>query len=66
VLLGIFIYWAGTPESPSTRSLRRRPTVRAGAAVVSTLLLVVTYVAVAAAAQVYGGTHFLARTRTTC
>jgi amino acid transporter len=59
VLLGIFIYWgwdSGVAVNEESEASAEGP---GRAAVVSTLLLVVTYVLVATAAQAYGGTHFL-------
>ena len=59
VLLGIFIYWgwdSGVAVNEESRDRRRGP---GKAAVVSTLLLLVIYVAVTAAAQAYHGTKFL-------
>ncbi len=60
VLLGIFIYWgwdSGVAVNEESRNRRRGP---GKAAVVSTLILLVIYVAVTAAAQAYHGTNFLA------
>jgi amino acid transporter len=59
VLLGIFIYWgwdSGVAVNEESRNRRRGP---GKAAVVSTLILLVIYVAVTAAAQAYHGTAFL-------
>ncbi|HTX31072.1 MAG TPA: APC family permease [Solirubrobacteraceae bacterium] len=59
VLLGIFIYWgwdSGVAVNEESRDRRRGP---GKAAVVSTLLLLVIYVAVTAAAQAYHGPGFL-------
>jgi amino acid transporter len=60
VLLGIFIYWgwdSGVAVNEESRDRHRGP---GKAAVVSTLLLLVIYVAVSAAAQAFHGTAFLA------
>jgi len=60
VLLGIFIYWgwdSGVAVNEESRNRRRGP---GKAAVVSTLILLLIYVAVTAAAQAYHGTAFLA------
>ncbi len=60
VLLGIFIYWgwdSGVSVNEESRDRHRGP---GKAAVVSTFLLLVIYVAVSAAAQAYHGTSFLA------
>jgi amino acid transporter len=60
VLLGIFIYWgwdSGVAVNEESRNRRRGP---GKAAVVSTLVLLLIYVAVTAAAQAYHGTAFLA------
>ena len=60
VLLGIFIYWgwdSGVAVNEESRDRRRGP---GKAAVVSTLILLLIYVAVTAAAQAYHGTQFLA------
>jgi amino acid transporter len=59
VLLGIFIYWgwdSGVAVNEESRDRRRGP---GKAAVVSTLILLVIYVAATSAAQAYHGTHFL-------
>jgi amino acid transporter len=59
VLLGIFIYWgwdSGVAVNEESRDRRRGP---GKAAVVSTLILLLIYVAVTAAAQSYHGTAFL-------
>jgi amino acid transporter len=59
VLLGIFIYW-GWDSGVAVNEESRDPTEGPGkAAVVSTLLLVLIYVVVSAAAQAYGGTKYL-------
>jgi amino acid transporter len=60
VLLGIFIYWgwdSGVAVNEESRDRTRGP---GKAAVVSTVLLLLIYVAVSAAAQAYHGTTFLA------
>jgi len=60
VLLGIFIYWgwdSGVAVNEESRDRTRGP---GKAAVVSTFLLLLIYVAVSAAAQAYAGTAFLA------
>jgi amino acid transporter len=60
VLLGIFIYWgwdSGVAVNEESRDSRRGP---GKAAIVSTLILLVIYVATTAAAQAYHGTAFLA------
>ena len=66
VLLGIFIYWgwdSGVAVNEESRDRHRGP---GKAAVVSTLILLLIYVLVTAAAQAYHGTAFLVRaTRTT-
>jgi amino acid transporter len=59
LLLGIFIYWgwdSGVSVNEESRDRHRGP---GKAAVVSTLILLVIYVAVSAAAQAYHGTGFL-------
>jgi amino acid transporter len=59
VLLGIFIYWgwdSGVAVNEESRDRHRGP---GKAAVISTFLLLVIYVAVSAAAQAYHGTAFL-------
>jgi len=59
VLLGIFIYWgwdSGVSVNEESEASAEGP---GRAAVVSTLLLVVTYVVVSTAAQAFGGTKFL-------
>jgi amino acid transporter len=59
LLLGIFIYWgwdSGVSVNEESRDRHRGP---GKAAVVSTLILLVIYVAVTAAAQAYHGTGFL-------
>ena len=59
VLLGIFIYWgwdSGVAVNEESRDRHRGP---GKAAVTSTFLLLVIYVAVSAAAQAYHGTAFL-------
>ena len=61
VLLGIFIYWgwdSGVAVNEESRNRRRGP---GKAAVVSTLILLLTYVAVTAAAQAFHGTRFLGK-----
>ena len=61
VLLGIFIYWgwdSGVAVNEESRDSRRGP---GKAAIVSTLILLVIYVATTAAAQAYHGTAFLAK-----
>jgi amino acid transporter len=60
VLLGIFIYWgwdSGVAVNEESRDRNRGP---GKAAVVSTVILLLIYVAVSAAAQAYHGTAFLA------
>jgi amino acid transporter len=60
VLLGIFIYWgwdSGVAVNEESRDRTRGP---GKAAVISTLILLLIYVAVSAAAQAYAGTAFLA------
>ena len=60
VIFGIFIFWgwdSGVAVNEESHDRRRGP---GKAAVVSTLLLVVIYVAVTSAAQAYHGTKFLA------
>jgi amino acid transporter len=60
VLLGIFIYWgwdSGVAVNEESRNPRHGP---GKAAVVSTVILLVIYVAVTIAAQAYHGTAFLA------
>jgi Amino acid permease len=60
VLLGIFIYWgwdSGVAVNEESRDRHRGP---GKAAVVSTVLLLVIYVAVSASAQAFHGTKFLA------
>src|SRR5206468_7290451 len=59
VLLGIFIYWgwdSGVAVNEESENSREGP---GRAAVVSTLLLLVIYLTVSAAAQAYGGTKLL-------
>ncbi|MGI8573736.1 MAG: APC family permease [Solirubrobacteraceae bacterium] len=59
VLLGIFIYWgwdSGVAVNEESRNPRRGP---GKAAVVATVILLLIYVAVSAAAQAYHGTSFL-------
>jgi amino acid transporter len=59
VLLGIFIYWgwdSGVAVNEESRDRHRGP---GKAAVVSTVLLLLIYVIVSAAAQAYHGTKFL-------
>jgi amino acid transporter len=59
VLLGIFIYWgwdSGVAVNEESRDRHRGP---GKAAVVSTVILLLIYVAVASAAQAYHGTAFL-------
>jgi amino acid transporter len=59
VLLGIFIYWgwdSGVAVNEESRDRHRGP---GKAAVISTLILLLIYVAVSAAAQAYHGTAFL-------
>jgi len=59
VLLGIFIYWgwdSGVAVNEESRDRTRGP---GKAAVVSTVILLLIYVAVSAAAQAYHGTAFL-------
>lgn len=59
VLLGIFIYWgwdSGVAVNEESRDRHRGP---GKAAVVSTLILLLIYVAVTAAAQAFHGTSFL-------
>jgi amino acid transporter len=60
VLLGIFIYWgwdSGVAVNEESRDSRRGP---GKAAIVSTLILLLIYVLVTAAAQAYHGPGFLA------
>ena len=60
VLLGIFIYWgwdSGVSVNEETESCAESP---GKAAVLSTLILLLIYLLVAAAAQAYAGTGFLA------
>jgi amino acid transporter len=60
VLLGIFIYWgwdSGVAVNEESRDRHRGP---GKAAVISTLILLLIYVLVTAAAQAYHGTGFLA------
>jgi amino acid transporter len=60
VLLGIFIYWgwdSGVAVNEESRDRHRGP---GKAAVVSTVILLLIYVAVSSAAQAYHGTAFLA------
>lgn len=60
VLLGIFIYWgwdSGVAVNEESRDSHHGP---GKAAVISTLILLLIYVLVSAAAQSYHGTHFLA------
>jgi amino acid transporter len=64
VLLGIFIYWgwdSGVAVNEESRDSRRGP---GKAAWVSTLILLVIYVATTAAAQAYHGPSFLANNST--
>jgi amino acid transporter len=64
VLLGIFIYWgwdSGVAVNEESRDSRRGP---GKAAIVSTLILLVIYVATTAAAQAYHGPAFLANNST--
>jgi amino acid transporter len=59
VLLGVFIYWgwdSGVAVNEESEAKEEGP---GRAAVVSTLILVLTYVIVSAAAQSYGGTKLL-------
>jgi amino acid transporter len=59
VLLGIFIYWgwdSGVAVNEESRDRHRGP---GKAAIVSTLILLLIYVAVSAAAQAYHGASFL-------
>ena len=61
VLLGIFIYWgwdSGVAVNEESRDRNRGP---GKAAVVSTLILLLTYVLVSVAAQAYHGPGFLAK-----
>jgi amino acid transporter len=61
VLLGIFIYWgwdSGVAVNEESRDKHRGP---GKAAVVSTLILLLTYVAVSASAQAFHGTGFLSK-----
>ncbi|MBV9423511.1 MAG: APC family permease [Solirubrobacterales bacterium] len=60
ILLGIFIYWgwdSGVAVNEESRDRHRGP---GKAAVVSTVVLLLVYVTVAAAAQAYHGTAFVA------
>ena len=59
VLLGIFIYW-GWDSGVAVNEESRDPIGAGQAAVVSTLVLLLIYVIVSAAAQAYHGTAFLA------
>jgi amino acid transporter len=64
VLLGIFIYWgwdSGVAVNEESRDRHRGP---GKAAVVSTLILLLIYVAVSTAAQAYHGTAFLSTNST--
>jgi amino acid transporter len=64
VLLGIFIYWgwdSGVAVNEESRDRHRGP---GKAGVVSTLILLLTYVLVAAAAQAYHGPGFLGANQT--
>jgi amino acid transporter len=64
VLLGIFIYWgwdSGVAVNEESRDPHRGP---GKAAVVSTVILLLIYVSVSAAAQAYHGTKFLASNST--
>jgi amino acid transporter len=59
VLLGVFIYWgwdSGVAVNEESEDAREGP---GRAAVVSTILLLVIYLVVSAAAQAYGGTRLL-------
>ena len=59
MLLGLFIYW-GWDSGVAVNEESENPATGPGrAAVVSTLLLVLTYVIVSVAAQAYGGQQFL-------
>ncbi|MBV9915843.1 MAG: APC family permease [Solirubrobacterales bacterium] len=61
VLLGIFIYWgwdSGVAVNEESRDKHRGP---GKAAVVSTLILLLTYVAVSASAQAFHGAGFLSK-----
>lgn len=61
VLLGLFIYWGwdtGVTVNEESKDSTEGP---GRAAVASTLLLVLTYVSVSAAAQAYAGTDYLSR-----
>ncbi len=60
ILLGIFIYWgwdSGVAVNEESRDKHHGP---GKAAVISTLILLLIYVIVSAAAQAYHGPHFLA------
>ena len=59
VLLGIFIYWGWDSGVAVNEESRDRTHGPGKAAVVSTLILLLIYVAVSAAAQAYHGTQFL-------
>jgi amino acid transporter len=64
VLLGIFIYWgwdSGVAVNEESRDRHRGP---GKAAVIATLILLLIYVAVSAAAQAYHGTAFLSNNST--
>jgi amino acid transporter len=64
VLLGIFIYWgwdSGVAVNEESRDRNRGP---GKAAIVSTLILLLIYVLVTAAAQAYHGTGFLSKNST--
>jgi amino acid transporter len=60
VLLGIFIYWGWDSGVAVNEESRDRTHAPGKAAVVSTFILLLTYVLVATAAQAYHGTGFLA------
>jgi amino acid transporter len=60
VLLGIFIYWGWDSGVAVNEESRDRSVAPGRAAVVSTILLLLTYVVVSFAAQAHGGERFLA------
>jgi amino acid transporter len=59
MLLGIFIYWGWDSGVAINEECRDRTRGPGKAAVISTFILLVTYVLVAAAAQAFRGPHFL-------
>ena len=60
VLLGLFIYWGWDSGVAVNEESENKETGPGRAAVLSTILLVLTYVIVSFAAQAYGGQAFLA------